>query len=79
MNENVIAICAEFIKTYQADQPDDFASLLSKDVKHVRFGCVKIVVHNEGVIYVSFGVENNLITQITFTPEQSNNSKTIVL
>ena len=38
---------------------------------------VKIVVNNESIIYVSFRVENSIITQIDITQEQSNNMKAI--
>jgi len=118
MNENVIAICAAYIKAHQTNQLDGFASLLSKDARLIRFGrgtlmgnevilnylnnmsvyhrtqkvdcsivdmpssnapAVRISVHNEGIIYVSFQIENNLIAQITFTPEQVDDSKTIRL
>lgn len=38
---------------------------------------VKIVINNESIIYVSFRVENSIITQIDITQEQSNNMKAI--
>lgn len=38
MKELITAICANFIKAYQANQLDSFTSLLSKDVTLIRFG-----------------------------------------
>jgi len=112
MNENVIAICAEFIKTYQANQLDGFAPLLSKEVILIRFDrgtitdrdvilnylnnmsvyhrtqtvdysivdmpfwkmpVVRIIIYNEGILYVAFRVENDLITHIIFTSEPCDN------
>lgn len=38
MKENLTAICANYIQAHQSNQPDGFASLLSKDAKLIRFG-----------------------------------------
>lgn len=64
------------LSVYHRTQKVDYSIV---DMPSSGIPAVKILVHNEGIIYVSFQIENNLITQITFTTEQSNASKTIRL
>lgn len=112
MNENVIAICAAYIKARQTNQLDAFASFLSKDAKLICFGrgtitgndvilnylnnmsvyhrtrkvdcsivdipfwgmpVVRILVQNEGILFVAFRVVDDHITHIIFTPEPCDN------